>query len=86
MNLESIKKLNLGQAKESRIISLVRVCERVHITYNLEKLSRFSRDDLVSLKNSCFAGVIPEWAHGALKIDDESCKQIQPEGLCQVTK
>lgn len=84
MNLEAIKKLNLGQAKESRVISLVKICERNHITYNLEKVSRFSRDDLVSLKNSALVGNVPEWARDALKIDDESSNQIQPEDLCQV--
>lgn len=71
MNIDHIKKLNLGQAKESRIIALVRVCERFHITYNLEKLSKFSRDDLVSLKNSCIVQNIPEWAQEALKIPVE---------------
>lgn len=86
MNLDEIKKLNLGQAKESRVISLVKVCERNHITYNLQKVSRFSRDDLVSLKNSALVGMIPPWANEALKIVDESSNQIQPDGLCQVTK
>jgi hypothetical protein len=86
MNLTAIKKLNLGQAKESRIISLVKVCERNHIVYNLEKLSRFSRDDLVSLKNSALVCSIPPWATSALKIADESSNQIQREELCQVNK
>lgn len=68
MNLDEIKKLNLGQAKESRIISLIKVCEKRQITYNLQKMARLSRDDLVSLKNSCLIDTVPEWAEGIIKI------------------
>lgn len=71
MDLDKIKKLNLGQAKEDRIIALIKVCERTHITYNLQKMARLSRNDLVTLKHSCLAQNIPEWAEDIVKLPVE---------------
>jgi len=88
LNLEAIKKLGLGEAKEFRLISLIRVCERNHITYNLEKLGKLSRPDLVTLKHACLGNTkMPEWARDVITAQNEPL-MVQGGGgeLCQKLK